>query len=446
MKEFVLKNQKSSKDLHIDYRAELNNEQLEVVLHGDGPCLVLAGAGSGKTRTITYRVAYLIEQGVAPENILLLTFTNKAAKEMLSRVEGLLGSDVTGLWGGTFHSVANRLLRIYGRDIGFNPSFTILDQEDARGLIKVCLKDLKVDTKGRRFPSPAKLLGMISYSRNASIPLRQVVEERYANFSELIITFERVEELYAQRKLDAQSMDFDDLLLHTRDMLRKNPVLRDKLSERFQYVLVDEYQDTNSVQAEIVRQLSSVNRNLIVVGDDAQSIYSFRAAQIKNILSFPETYPGCKTFHLTTNYRSTPQILELANASIARNEEQFKKTLRAVCDDFEKPNMIPASSGSQEAQYVTEQILDLRDEGVELKDMAVLFRASSLSQRLEFELMKRDVPYEYRGGLKFFERAHIKRCCFFFKDCLKSSCGNFLDARAGALPRDRTCDGRKDLS
>ncbi len=379
-----------------------------MVLNGDGPCLVLAGAGSGKTRTITYRVAYLIENGVAPENILLVTFTNKAAREMLNRVESLLGPRTSGLWGGTFHSIANRILRQYAPAVGYTSNFNILDEEDAKDLIKMCVKECGVDAKERRFPSPANLKSVISYARNASRPIEDVVERKHPNFIELIPSIQRIADLYASRKRAADVMDFDDLLLLLRDLVATRPDIRDRLATQFRYILVDEYQDTNVIQAEIVHALASVHNNLLVVGDDAQSIYSFRAAEIRNILNFPDAHQSAKVFRLTTNYRSTPQILGLANAVIRQNKSQFQKELRAVRENLEKPNLVPAANAQQEAQYIAEQMLELREEGVPLRDMAVLFRAAFLSQALEFELMRRDIPYEYRGGMKFFERAHIK--------------------------------------
>lgn len=408
MKEFVLQDDFDLSKAQIDYKAELNEEQLAVVLHGDGPCLVLAGAGSGKTRTITYRVAYLLEKSVSPEHILLVTFTNKAAKEMLARVEGLLGYYPKGLWGGTFHSIANRLLRMYATELGYSPTFTIMDSEDSKSLIKVCISALNVDTKARRFPSAAKLHGMISYARNSARPVSEVIEQRYPNFLELASVIERIAELYAARKQEADAMDFDDLLLKLRELLSTNQRVLQRLATQFQYILVDEYQDTNVVQADIVRMLASVNENLLVVGDDAQSIYSFRAADIKNILGFPNMYAQTQTFKLTTNYRSTPEILAIANASIEQNTQQFEKELDSVSESMEKPSLVPASNASQEAQYISQQILALRDNEVPLHEIAVLFRAAFHSQALEFELMKRDIPYEYRGGLKFFERAHVK--------------------------------------
>lgn len=398
----------AQKDLKIDYQKELNAEQLEVVLGGDGPCLVLAGAGSGKTRTITYRVAYLLEQGVPASEILLLTFTNKAANEMMSRVAGLLKSPATGLVGGTFHSMANRFLRQYASVIGYTPSFTILDQDDAQDLLKMCIKDLKVDTQAKRFPSPAVLHHLISYRRNASLDLKEAVQRKHPNFFALAHEMEQAEDFYTQRKRLSNAMDFDDLLLKLLELLETQPTIREALAKRFRYVLVDEYQDTNVIQARIIALLAAHHRNLLVVGDDAQSIYSFRAAEIKNILGFSNHYPDAKIFRLEANYRSTPEILSVANEVIRQNVDQYQKALRAMKHSADKPSLVPTSDARQEAQYIAEQIFSLREGGMPLSEIAVLFRAAYHSQALEMELTRRDVPYEYRGGMKFFERAHIK--------------------------------------
>lgn len=408
MKDFVLSNASSSPSLNIDYKAELNEEQYAVVSGGGGPMLVLAGAGSGKTRTITYRVAWLLEQGIPVDRMLLLTFTNKAAKEMMVRVEGLLKVYPHGLWSGTFHSIANRMLRMYGHSTGFGNDFSILDEEDANDLMKMCIKDLKIDTKGKRFPSVGVLRGILSYAGNARRPLREVVKERSEHFSAILHEITAVSERYASAKRTARAMDFDDLLLELLKLLRENETVRMQLATRFQFVLVDEFQDTNVIQSEIVDLLSSVHKNLLVVGDDAQSIYSFRAAEIRNILDFPKRYVDARSYRLVMNYRSTPEILAVANAVIANNSDQFSKELVAAKVSGEKPCVVPASDAREEAQYITEQILKLLDEGIALKDIAVLFRAAFHSQALEFELMKRSIPYEYRGGMKFFERAHIK--------------------------------------
>lgn len=399
----------------IDYTKELNAEQLEVVQNGDGPCLVLAGAGSGKTRTIVYRVAFLLEHGVDPRNILLLTFTNKAAREMLGRVELLLGAPPKGLWGGTFHSVCHRILRRFATRAGYRENFTILDEEDSRSLIKATLKDLDIDVKARRFPSPSVINSILSYSRNARVSLEDALEAKHPRFFPILDDLKKINSLYIDRKRAANAMDFDDLLLVVLDLLKSNPDLAARLSDQFRFILVDEYQDTNPVQAELVTLLAARHKNILVVGDDAQSIYSFRAADIKNILNFPKTFPEAKTFRLETNYRSTPEILNLANDIIANNEHQFPKTLRPVKSSSVKPQLAPAASSAEEAKYIAEMILSLRDEGVKLRDIAVLFRATHHSQALEFELTKRDIPYEYRGGMRFFERSHIKDALAFLR-------------------------------
>lgn len=392
----------------VDYANELNSEQLKVVQHGEGFVLVLAGAGSGKTRTIVYRVAYLLEKGVAPENILLVTFTNKAAKEMLFRIERLLGQYPAGLRGGTFHHVANVLLRMHAKALGFQPNFTILDDEDSRDLITVIVKSLNIDPKKERFPSNAVLQDIISLARNTETRLTELIEERRPQFTKLIGTIEAIAREYAVRKRANNQMDFDDLLALLLGLLRNHPEVRARLAGQFHYILVDEYQDTNRLQAEIVELLAAERRNLLVVGDDAQSIYSFRGADIGNILEFPKRFPRTRVFKLETNYRSTQPILDVANAVIEHNRKQYQKRLIHIREGKQPPSLVPAASPKQEAEFVAQMMLQLRDEGIPLRSMAVLFRASHQSQALEFELTRRDIPYEYRGGVRFFERAHIK--------------------------------------
>ena len=408
MKDFVLSGAQPTPNLNIDYVNELNEEQYRAVSSPGGPTLVLAGAGSGKTRTITYRVAWLLEHGVPTDRMLLLTFTNKAAKEMMVRVEGLLRSYPSGLWSGTFHSIANRILRMYGAHTGFGSDFSILDEDDANDLMKMCIKELKIDTKNKRFPSVGVLRSLISYSVNARIPLKDIVNDRASHFEAIFPEIQMVAERYKSAKRTARSMDFDDLLLELLSLLQTNESVRSQLANRFQFLLVDEFQDTNIIQSDIVDLLASVHRNVLVVGDDAQSIYSFRAAEIRNILDFPKRYPDAQTFRLVTNYRSTPEILAVANAVIANNADQFEKELISARSSGEKPSIVPANDAREEGQYVVEQIMQLLDDGCELKNIAVLFRAAFHSQAVEFELMKRAIPYEYRGGMKFFERSHIK--------------------------------------
>ncbi len=412
---YVLKKSFDPKDFKVDYRKELNAEQLDVVLHGDGPCLVLAGAGSGKTRTIVYRVAYLIERGIKPENILLVTFTNKAAKEMLFRVEELLGTFPSTLWGGTFHHVANRLLRKYAKAIGFDHNFTILDQEDSKDLVSVCVKTLRIDPKKTRFPSAGVIQGLISLAVNTGTDISELVSEVKPEFMKVQMDLEQVAREYHDRKRRNNLMDFDDLLLNLLKLLREHDGVRQQLGQQFRYVLVDEYQDTNHLQAEIVKLLASVHNNILVVGDDAQSIYSFRGADISNILNFPKLFKDCQTFKLEINYRSTQPVLDVANDVIKHNVEQFPKKLRHVREGSVKPVIVPAVSDEQEAEFVAQKILELRDEGVPLKEIAVLFRAAYHSQALEFELTRRDIPYDYRGGVRFFDRAHIKDTLAYLK-------------------------------
>lgn len=412
---YILKSTFDPKDFKVAYRKELNDEQLDVVLHGDGPCLVLAGAGSGKTRTIVYRVAYLVEKGVKPEHILLVTFTNKAAKEMLYRVEELLGSFPKSLWGGTFHHVANILLRKYARIIGYGNNFTILDEEDSKDLINLCVRSLRIDPKKMRFPSAGVINGLISLSKNTNSPLSGVVTEMKPEFAKVADDLVAVQRAYEDRKKKNNLMDFDDLLSNLLKLLQEHENIRAVLGQQFHYILVDEYQDTNHLQAQIVQLLSQVHHNILVVGDDAQSIYSFRGADINNILEFPKNFPDTRTFKLETNYRSTQPVLDVANEVIKNNAEQFPKKLKHVREGNVRPVVVPAVSDEQEAEFIAQKILELRDDGIPLKEMAVLFRAAYHSQALEFELTRRDIPYDFRGGLRFFDRAHIKDVLAFLK-------------------------------
>lgn len=405
---YVLKSTVDPSQFRVDYAKELNAEQLDVVLHGDGPCLVLAGAGSGKTRTIVYRVAYLIEKGVPANNILLVTFTNKAAKEMLFRTEELLGSFPNGLWGGTFHHVANRLLRQYAKVLGFESTFTILDEEDSKDLIMLCLKALRIDTKSKRFPSAGVVNGLLSLSKNTNTPMEELIADYKPEFMKIIPELVDVQRSYEQRKLKNNLMDFDDLLSNLLKLLREHETIRQTLGQQFRYILVDEYQDTNHLQAEIVKLLSQVHNNILVVGDDAQSIYSFRGADITNILDFPKQFAQARTFMLETNYRSTQPVLDVANEVILHNREQFPKKLKHVREGSIRPIIVPAVSDEQEAEFIAQKIVELTNDGVALNEIAVLFRAAYHSQALEFELTRRDIPYDFRGGLRFFDRAHIK--------------------------------------
>jgi DNA helicase-2/ATP-dependent DNA helicase PcrA len=410
-KQYDLHVKQENYDFKIDYKAELNDIQYSVVAEGDGPCLVLAGAGSGKTRTLVYRVAYLLEKGVKPENILLVTFTNKAAREMLERVEELLGYRPKGLWGGTFHSVANRLLRMHGEKLGYTKDFGILDSDDSRKLLKQVQKELGIP-KESYIPKIKVIHGIISFSKNAQKSIEEVVNHSYSYLiPEVIPHLERIAQAYEGKKKDANVMDFDDMLSNWLKLMADVPELGQRISQQFQYVLVDEFQDTNIVQAKIVQKLALPQNNLLVVGDDAQSIYSFRAATVDNILSFQKVYPNAKLFKLETNYRSTPEILRLANESIRQNQFQYEKSLKTWEGDTreaKKPILIPASDTNQQAQIIAQRTLEMTDAGLSLKDIAVLFRSSFHIIELELELQRRGIPYVIRGGLRFFEQAHIK--------------------------------------
>jgi DNA helicase-2/ATP-dependent DNA helicase PcrA len=391
----------------IDYASHLNPEQLAAVTSEDGASLVIAGAGSGKTRVVTYRVAYLIEKGIDPSRIMLLTFTNKAAREMLHRVELLIKGEARRVWGGTFHHIGNMILRRYGDAINLNPNFTILDREDSRELIESCVAELKLRTD-KMFPKGKVLVDVIGYAVGTERSVREEIED---NYSHLIIYTEEIEEVkrrYDSKKRGMNLVDFDDLLFLWKKILVDVPAIRDKLSERFLHVLVDEYQDTNKIQAEIVDLMAWRHKSLMVVGDDSQAIYSFRGACFDNIIEFPDRYPDTKIFKLTTNYRSTNEILHLANESISLNSRQFPKDLNSLNRTGPMPALIPLMNTGQQAEFIAQRILDLIDEGVPLKEIAVLYRSHYQSMDLQMELTRRRIPYEVRSGLRFFEQAHIK--------------------------------------
>ncbi|HVG21290.1 MAG TPA: ATP-dependent helicase [Blastocatellia bacterium] len=393
----------------VNYKADLNAEQYNVVTAGGGPILVIAGAGSGKTRAVTYRVARLIESGVAPARILLVTFTNKAAREMLHRVEGLMQQDVRRVWGGTFHSIANRILRRHAESVGYQPNFTILDSEDAKDLIESSVQEAGIDQKARRFPKPEVLGDIISFGNNRDLPLRDCVVQNYPHFEPLVTQIERVDRIYQARKLERNVMDYDDLLINWKRLVEEKPEIGEYWANNFEYILVDEYQDTNKIQAEIVDLLAARHRNVMVVGDDAQSIFGWRGAHFANIYTFKERYPDAQEFRLEINYRSRPEIVLLANASISNNRKQFPKNLRAVRESAgQSPALIPTSDADQQAAFVAGRVLELREEGMPLSEIAVLYRSHWHALELQLELVRRDIPYVVRSGVRFFEQAHIK--------------------------------------
>src|SRR5215467_4822838 len=360
----------------VDYKNALNREQYAVVTAGGGPMLVIAGPGSGKTRVVTYRVARLIESGVHPSRILLATFTNKAAREMLLRVEGLVRSDIRKLWGGTFHSIANRVLRRHAPSLGFNRDFTILDSEDAKDMLDLSIQESGIDLKARRFPKAAVLYEVLSFATNRGTTATGCINQFYPYLAPQAQAIEHVAGIYRQRKLARNSMDYDDLLINWKRLLQENQEIADYWTARFEHVLVDEYQDTNKLQGEIVDLLASRNRNVMVVGDDAQSIFAWRGAHFRNIYQFKERYPDGQEYRLETNYRSRPEIVMLANASIRNNRNQFPKALQAVRDSVGVgPALVPVRNVDQQAAFVASRVLELRQEGVLLDQVAVLYRS-----------------------------------------------------------------------
>jgi DNA helicase-2/ATP-dependent DNA helicase PcrA len=408
MKKYVIKSDTPRAAL-INYREALNEEQRAVVGAGAGPILVIAGAGSGKTRVVTYRVARLIEAGVAPARIMLVTFTNRAAREMLGRIESLLGADVRRVWGGTFHSIANRLLRRHAVSLGYENNYSILDSEDAKDLIEACIEEAAIDTKARRFPKGEVLREMFSFATNTDTPLEQIIASKQPHFEPLTQQIKRVDRLYQARKLERNALDYDDLLVNWKRLMVEKPEIAAIYRDQFQHVLVDEYQDTNTLQAEIVDLVAEKHRNLMVVGDDAQSIFGWRGANFANIFQFKDRYPDAQVFRLETNYRSTPEILMLANASVSNNRKQFPKNLQPVrpSRDF-APALIPTRDTEQQAAFVASRVLELRDESTPLDEIAVLYRSHFHALELQLELTRRGIPYEVRSGVRFFEQAHIK--------------------------------------
>ncbi len=319
---YQLNQSASGQKLSLDYKAALNEEQFAAVTSKPGPALVIAGAGSGKTRTLTYRVAYLIDKGVAPQNILLLTFTNKASREMLERVKKLVTVDISALWGGTFHSICNRILRRHAEELGFTSAFSIMDRDDQKTLVNAVVAEADIDTKDKRFPKADVLITIFSLRQNTGATLSEIIEESYPYFENWLEQITEVAQRYVEKKKAVNSMDFDDLLSHTLQLLRENVELRGRYQKKFAHILVDEFQDTNHVQSSLIDLLVGAQKSIMVVGDDAQSIYSWRGADMENILAFPERYAGAEVFRIESNYRSVPEILELSNTAIKANRRQ----------------------------------------------------------------------------------------------------------------------------
>src|ERR1044071_667813 len=415
-RQYALQRAPAPTSTNVDYAAELNEQQLAAVTAAPGPLLVIAGAGSGKTRTLTYRVAYLLENGIDPRNILLLTFTNKAARQMLDRVANLLPVDASGLWGGTFHSIGNRMLRRHGSTLGYSSGFTIMDREDQKDLIDTVVAAAGINPKEVRFPKGDVLAEIFSFVINTETPIDVLLAEKFPYFLPLLEQIKDVQTRYEKKKKATNSMDFDDLLEKTLRMLSEHEEVAAFYRRQFQFILVDEYQDTNKIQADFIDLLAAEHRNVMVVGDDAQSIYSWRGANFKNILAFPARYPDAQVFKIELNYRSVPDILRVANAAIAANVKQFRKELSATRPtNSVKPALVGLNDGSEQAQFVAQRILELRDEGVELSEIAVLYRAHSHAIELQLELSRRGIPYWITSGVRFFEQAHVKDVTSFIR-------------------------------
>src|SRR5436190_1809426 len=414
-REYILHPFRAPVQLQIDYAKELNEQQYAAVTAPPGPSLVIAGAGSGKTRTLIYRVAYLLEQGIAPERILLLTFTNKAAREMMRRVADLIGQEMGALWGGTFHGIGNRLLRQHAPLLGFQRDFTILDREDAKTLIATSVAESGIDIKATRFPKSEVLAEIISFAVNTQQSIPDVLEAQYDHFLGLSEEIQQIQKRYAARKRSSNAMDFDDLLVLWLKLLQEHDDVREQYQRRFQSILVDEYQDTNKLQSDVIDLLAARHHNVMVVGDDAQSIYSWRGANFQNVLKFPQRHPEAKVYKIETNYRSIPEILYVANAAISANENQFSKELAPTRKPGSKPALVVCHDSFEQAAFVAQRVLQLRDEGGDLNQMAVLYRSHLHALELQLELVRRNIPFSITSGIRFFEQAHVKDVAAYLK-------------------------------
>ena len=393
----------------IDYRQELNEGQHSAVTAMEGPLLVIAGAGTGKTRTLVYRVARLVDLGIDPQSILLLTFTRRAAEEMIRRASLLIDNRCEKVAGGTFHSFANMVLRQYGRKIGLASAFTIMDRTDSEAVIQHLRTEMGLNTKEKRFPRKQTVAEIHSMALNKQMTISELMERDYPHLYESLDDLLTLCERYTDYKRQRILLDYDDLLTQLRDLLADHEEVRCHLSDRYRYILVDEYQDTNRLQSQIIRLLAATHNNVMVVGDDAQSIYRFRGADFRNIFTFPEHFPGTTILKLEHNYRSTQPILDFANHVLEQAARKYDK--RLFTDEKptgDVPALVPAPDDRFESRFVTQVLLQLREQGVPLHRMAVLFRSGFNSYDLEVELNRRNIPFVKYGGLKLNEAAHIK--------------------------------------
>jgi DNA helicase-2/ATP-dependent DNA helicase PcrA len=409
-KQYILKNTIPAphRPSSLDYRKELNDAQYEAATTVEGPLLIIAGAGTGKTRTLVYRVAHLIDSGVDPRSILLLTFTRRAAEEMLRRASLLIDSRCTQVAGGTFHSFANLVLRQFGPRGGLSPSFSIMDRSDSEDAIQLLRTEMGLSSKDKRFPRKQTVAEIFSMAVNKQTTVPDLLEREYPHLYDSLDELLRLYERYTDYKATKALLDYDDLLTKLKDLLQNQEAVRRRLSQIYQFIMVDEYQDTNYLQAQIVRLLAATHDNVAVVGDDAQSIYSFRGANFRNIMDFPEAFPGTRLIKLEENYRSTQPILNLTNDIIQRAKERYDKRLFTRKQAGETPFLVQAESEQMQSRFVCQKILELREEGVPLWDIAVLFRSSFHSFDLELELARHNIPFIKRGGFQFMETTHIK--------------------------------------
>lgn len=415
-REYKLQRARPAAESGIDYAKELNAEQHKAVTSEPGKALVIAGAGSGKTRTLTYRVSWLLDKGESARSILLLTFTNKSAREMVERVRTLVKGDVHDLWAGTFHSICNRILRRHAEEIGFTKSFSILDRDDQKSLMRTVTGGMDIDTKRKRFPKPDVLISMISLMANTGVSLEDLLRVKYPYFADWQEELEQVCEAYAKKKRDTNSLDFDDMLTLTVELFRSAPAVLAIYRKRFKHILVDEYQDTNAIQSQFIDQLAGEGNSLMAVGDDSQSIYSWRGAEVDHILNFRQRYKDSVVYTIETNYRSVPEILNLSNAAISVNKMRFEKNLRSSRAEVgAKPALVALEDPGTQAAFVAQRMLELRDEGIELTEMAVLYRAHFQSLEIQMELTRRGIPFAITSGLRFFEQAHIKDVAAFLR-------------------------------
>ncbi|NCB39289.1 MAG: ATP-dependent helicase [Erysipelotrichia bacterium] len=399
---------KSAGQFKIDYEQLLNPRQYDAVKEFQGPILCIAGAGSGKTRTLIYRVARMIESGIDPESILLLTFTRKAARNMLERVTHLIGDEGKQVAGGTYHSFASMILRKYGHHIGIPASFSILDEADSSDIINLIRNELGFNRKESRFPQKKTITQIFSKAQNLEKPITEIVDSFFAQFAEHSKDLCRLNEEFAAYKLKNALLDYDDLLKYLYKLLKESDEARSRITSKYRYIMADEYQDTNSVQARITILLGGISNNIMVVGDDAQSIYSFRGARVGNIIEFPGIFKNCRIIRLERNYRSTGAILDAANSLMEKAGEGFKKNLFTERDKGELPARVKCEDDQEQAMFVAARILELREQGIKLDQMAVLFRSSFHAYQLELELKKRNIPYAKWGGFKFLEAGHLK--------------------------------------